>query len=158
MTNIYDFLIGKISSLTGWKKTEIEPHFIKWNLPTFNTLHRQIIYFQELIAEKEKNIILLCAQERDFWILSWEKVHFFSTQNHRTWYHKLYNYYISSHSHASYAKNYPTCELSAHYNPSSVTPFPSQNPKIINMTQQELDTIKRFSLKITSVYFQPTTI
>jgi DNA primase len=138
--NIYDFLITKINSLTNWKKEEIESHFIQWNFPTLHIKYLQMICSQELIDEKEKKIIFLCAQKRDFWLFICEQNQIFLTKDNRKKYYDIYNYYMSSLVNNSYSeKNNDGQELTF------VERFSGK--KIINNSLQELKNIKKFLLK-----------
>ncbi|WNE39954.1 MAG: DNA primase [Mycoplasmataceae bacterium] len=141
--NIYDFLITKISSLTNWKKEEIEPYFIQWNFPTPHIKYLQMIYSRELIVEKEKKIIFLCAQKRVFWLFICEKEHFFSTKDSRKKYYNIYNYYMSSLANSSYSEKIDNSQeliLSEQFSS-------SKSKKIIDNYLQELKNIKKFLLK-----------
>jgi len=145
--NIYEFLINKISSLTGWEKEEIEPHFIHWNFPSLHTHHLLINYGRELIEQKEKKIVYLCAKERTFWIFASEKSQFFLTKTNRTRYHDIYNYYMSSPSYNSYLEKCPSSEIIGSLDLNSVLSSPkTQKGKIIDMSLQELDNVRKFLL------------
>ncbi|MCE8163905.1 MAG: DNA primase [Candidatus Moeniiplasma glomeromycotorum] len=145
-SNIYEFLIAKISVLINWKKEEIAPYFIKWNLPAFNTRHCQIIYCQELILEKEKKIISLCTQERFFWLLTQDKIHFFFTKSNRENYYKVYNYYISASNYKSYSENHSPNELANYLSPITADLPSIEKGKIITATIQELENIQKYLL------------
>ncbi|MDR1670224.1 MAG: toprim domain-containing protein [Spiroplasmataceae bacterium] len=147
-TNIYEFLVNKISSLTKWEKKEIESHFIKWNFPTLHIKYLQMIYGQELLAEKEKKIVLLCAQERIFWLFISEKKQLFFTKDSRKKYYRIYNYYMLSLFNNSYFKS----QLSEkNNNNQELTPANSlsenQSKKMFDASFQALENIKKFFFK-----------
>ena len=134
-----------MSSLTGWKKAEIEPHFIHLNFPSLHTRYLLINHSRELIEQKEKKIIYLCTKERVFWLFVNEKVHFFLTKTNRTRYHDIYNYYISSHLHHSYLEKYLSNEpVNIPDLASSFSSPNHQKGKIIDMTLRELDNVRKF--------------
>jgi hypothetical protein len=75
------------------------------------------------------------------------KTQFFLTQTNRARYHDIYNYYMSSPSHQSYLKNYPTSELASNQDLVLATSSPnSQKKKITNLAMEELNNVKKFLL------------
>lgn len=149
--NVHDFLIEKISLLIKWNKEEVEPYFVKRNFPAPNIHYSQIIYCQEIIKEKEKEIIFLCAQEKIFWLLTTKKNYFFSNRNDREIYYNIYNYYASS----PHNKSFRNCINSQNAFPKDYSvkldnekneTVNSGKRRTINAAFQKIDIVKKFIL------------
>ena len=90
--NIKQFLIDKISFLTGWKKEEIFAYYIPFFSPRLHVIN----YLQENIKNKEVQLINFCFYRRDFWIRLSRYNYFFEDKRNRELYCDIYNYYILS--------------------------------------------------------------
>jgi len=87
----------------------------------------------------------LCAKERVFWLFANERINFFSTKINREVYRSIYNYYMSSYSHNSYLEKNSLTEFIGNSNlVSSFSYLNGQRKKIIDVTLQELDNLKKF--------------
>lgn len=143
-TNIQDFLIEKISLLVKWNKNEIEPYFIQRQFPVHSINYYQIIYCQELIQNKEKRILCLCAQNRNFWLITMSKNYFFWKKTERENWQNIYNKYTAAPDNKISLKEIKDyyCQVSHQENKF----LPQQQKEFMDKIFQEINNIKIFLL------------
>lgn len=100
------FLIRRLKEITDLEAEEIAKFFSTIEYPLLTARHRNLdFYHDRVLAEKEEELLELCANNRKYWSFLFIENYSFATPGLREKYEKVNDYYLSSFKNINYKQD-----------------------------------------------------